>query len=314
MDERLRRLERTWREGGGLPEGVAFLRERERAGALTRERLELAAHLGHAPARLVLDLPGAPPPRGDRLPARLFTPGVALPLASAAEGRPLVGLTLDDALTVHLRVEGALNSAATWFLRALDELASLGVRRLVLTAAGVRFANSTSLGALVRVADLLNSRGGGLALVGIDARVRLVVEMLGLTTFLHLTDDLDEARAVVPVPAPGLPAEPRAWLLRLARWGPAACVRAALAAAEQSTAVATPQEAAADAAAREWLACPCSQHRRQARAAFVRAGQGWSAVAATVAGVGAWPLGLAEGAPLRDEAAVRAAVVAWALS
>lgn len=74
-----------------------------------------------------------------------------------------------------------------------------------------------------------------------------------------------------------------------------------------------PAEVRAADRAREWLACPCGEHRRLAREAAVRGGNGWAAVAAMVAGVGTWPLGLAEDLPLVDEAAVKAALVRWAI-
>lgn len=54
IDERLRRRERARRAGGGLAGEVAWLQERVRAGLLARDRLELAARLGHGPSRAVL--------------------------------------------------------------------------------------------------------------------------------------------------------------------------------------------------------------------------------------------------------------------
>lgn len=51
-DQRLRELERKWRESGSLMDEAAYLRERVRVGDLTQERLELAAAFGHAPSRI----------------------------------------------------------------------------------------------------------------------------------------------------------------------------------------------------------------------------------------------------------------------
>lgn len=50
-DQRLRELERKWRESGSVEDEAAYLRERVRVGDLTQERLELAAHCGHEGAR-----------------------------------------------------------------------------------------------------------------------------------------------------------------------------------------------------------------------------------------------------------------------
>ncbi len=50
-DEELRRLERRWRKTNALEDETRYLLERVRVGALTRERLELAAYCGHSGAR-----------------------------------------------------------------------------------------------------------------------------------------------------------------------------------------------------------------------------------------------------------------------
>lgn len=50
-DERLRNLERRWKETGSVEDEAAFLLERVRAGDLTQERLELAAYCGLEGAR-----------------------------------------------------------------------------------------------------------------------------------------------------------------------------------------------------------------------------------------------------------------------
>ncbi|HZV00947.1 MAG TPA: hypothetical protein VFF73_29800 [Planctomycetota bacterium] len=53
-DEKLRRLERRWRETGSAADEAAWLRERARTGDLEPERLHLAAYLGHEPARVAV--------------------------------------------------------------------------------------------------------------------------------------------------------------------------------------------------------------------------------------------------------------------
>lgn len=49
-DERVRELERRWRESGTVEDEAAYLRERVRVGDLSQERLELAALVGHKAA------------------------------------------------------------------------------------------------------------------------------------------------------------------------------------------------------------------------------------------------------------------------
>ena len=60
-DQRLRELERRWRENGTDADQAAWLLERVRAGLLTDDRLALAAYADHPAARLALE--GQPPPR-----------------------------------------------------------------------------------------------------------------------------------------------------------------------------------------------------------------------------------------------------------
>lgn len=56
-DSRLRELERRSQETGDVYDVAAYLRERLRIGAISPDRLMLAAQLGHRPARLVVDWP-----------------------------------------------------------------------------------------------------------------------------------------------------------------------------------------------------------------------------------------------------------------
>ena len=56
-DQRLRELERRWRETGSVEDEAAYLRERVRVGDLTQERLELAAYCGHEGATRATEVP-----------------------------------------------------------------------------------------------------------------------------------------------------------------------------------------------------------------------------------------------------------------
>jgi hypothetical protein len=55
-DERLRGLERRWKESGSAEDEAAYLAARVRSGDIDRERLLLVAYLGHRPAEQVIDL------------------------------------------------------------------------------------------------------------------------------------------------------------------------------------------------------------------------------------------------------------------
>lgn len=56
-DEKLRELERRWKETGAVEDEAAYLLERVRAGELTQERLELAARMGNRGAMFAANLP-----------------------------------------------------------------------------------------------------------------------------------------------------------------------------------------------------------------------------------------------------------------
>tara|TARA_R110002072_G_scaffold47901_1_gene131238 strand:- start:2189 stop:2989 length:801 start_codon:yes stop_codon:yes gene_type:complete len=56
-DEKLRELERRWKETGAVEDEAAFLLERVRAGELTQERLELAAYCRHEGATAATSQP-----------------------------------------------------------------------------------------------------------------------------------------------------------------------------------------------------------------------------------------------------------------
>ncbi len=61
-DEKLRELERRFKETGSVEDEAVWLKERVRVGDLTQERLELAAALGAVSAALAMDEPRQEPP------------------------------------------------------------------------------------------------------------------------------------------------------------------------------------------------------------------------------------------------------------
>jgi hypothetical protein len=94
-DERLRELERRWRETGAPADEAALLLERVRAGTLKQERLELASWCGHAAATLAT---GIELPRQQKLTVwavdivRRTDDRTAVLIARAAAGRAVLGV------------------------------------------------------------------------------------------------------------------------------------------------------------------------------------------------------------------------------
>lgn len=96
----------------------------------------------------------------------------------------------------HLAIEGEIDLDTVSALKTrLAELKERGVDRLVLDLAQTRYVNSTALATLVKFAEAFRERGGGIALVSVTPRVKLVFEMLGLLVFFKFFDSVEAARA-----------------------------------------------------------------------------------------------------------------------
>lgn len=95
------------------------------------------------------------------------------------------------------------------FQDALEEITKKGVRKLILDMAKVRYVNSTGLGSLVKYADKFKSAGGGMALIRVTAKVKIVIEMLGLQAFFEICADERQAlEALAPRGGAAPPAPP----------------------------------------------------------------------------------------------------------
>lgn len=79
------------------------------------------------------------------------------------------------------------------FQDSLEDITKKGVRKLILDMAKVRYVNSTGLGALVKYADKCKNAGGGMALTRVTAKVKIVIEMLGLQAFFEICTDERQA-------------------------------------------------------------------------------------------------------------------------
>lgn len=79
------------------------------------------------------------------------------------------------------------------FQGALDDIQKSGVTKLVLDFSQVKYVNSTGLGSLVKYADTFRQSGGGVALMRVPAKVKIVIEMLGLNAFFEMCTNQEEA-------------------------------------------------------------------------------------------------------------------------
>jgi anti-sigma B factor antagonist len=103
--------------------------------------------------------------------------------------------TIDgDDLSALAEMTGAIDgNTVPSFQATLEELKTKGIRRLVLDMSKIKYVNSTGLGSLVKYADTFKSTGGGMALIKVPAKVKIVIEMLGLNAFFDICADLDAA-------------------------------------------------------------------------------------------------------------------------
>ncbi len=108
-----------------------------------------------------------------------------------------------DGRSLVLRLTGVIDTASVVLLEGrLDAERASGARFVVLETSGVRYVNSTGLGALVKHAGLFHEAGGGFALAAVAARVRIVIEMLGLEPFLAMHPSSAAALAALAGPEP----------------------------------------------------------------------------------------------------------------
>lgn len=96
--------------------------------------------------------------------------------------------------TSLVRVSGAIDAKTVLnFQERLEQLQKDGNNRFILDMDGIKYVNSTGLGTLVNVADNLENAGGGIALVCIHPKVKVVFDMLGLNAFFKIYADKEEA-------------------------------------------------------------------------------------------------------------------------
>jgi anti-anti-sigma factor len=79
------------------------------------------------------------------------------------------------------------------FQNQLNAVKNRGISRFVLDMEQVRYVNSTGLGYLINLADSVQPHGGGIALVRVQPKVKVVFDMLGLNAFFRIFNSRKEA-------------------------------------------------------------------------------------------------------------------------
>jgi anti-anti-sigma factor len=152
-------------------------------------------------------------------------------------------LTLDvqkiaNASNAALVIMGGSIDAKTvpGFQEQMNKVKDDGAIKFVLDMEQIKYVNSTGLGFLVNLADSLDPKGGGIALVKLHPKVKVVFDMLGLNAFFKIFNNRNDAVAAMAgggaptkapehaAPAPvsvGAPAPPSAQPAQLHRAPPA---------------------------------------------------------------------------------------------
>lgn len=72
------------------------------------------------------------------------------------------------------------------FQNQLNAVRDRGISRFILDMENVKYVNSTGLGYLINLADSIQPQGGGVALVKVQPKVKIVFDMLGLNAFFNI--------------------------------------------------------------------------------------------------------------------------------
>lgn len=122
---------------------------------------------------------------------------------------------LKDVQKAAMVVLGGAIDAKTvpFFQENLNKLKDSGIIRFILDMENVKYINSTGLGFLVNLADNIDSTQGGVSLVRVPPKVKVVFDMLGLNTFFKIFNSRKEAheatvKAYGGGAAPAKPAAP----------------------------------------------------------------------------------------------------------
>ncbi len=97
---------------------------------------------------------------------------------------------------------------------AVGGAAGKGFRHLVLDLGDVRYINSAGLSCLITLSDAMTGRGGGLHLANAQPKVKVVFDLMGVTSFFKLHKSVGAALEALAPPRRALrrrtPVRPRA--------------------------------------------------------------------------------------------------------
>ena len=119
-------------------------------------------------------------------------------------GLTLTRMPVDgDADVALLEAVGVIDpNTASVLIEAFHALDAEGERRIVIDCTEVGYMNCTGLGTLVKYAEALLERGGGIALLGVNQKNRTVLEMLRLEhSFVTVCEHRPGAFAALADPA-----------------------------------------------------------------------------------------------------------------
>ncbi|MFH1421548.1 MAG: STAS domain-containing protein, partial [Planctomycetota bacterium] len=99
----------------------------------------------------------------------------------------------EDPSLFYADLSGAIDASTVQNFQAeMEKVRSQGAARLVMDVSHIKYVNSTGLGSLVKYADALKAIQGGLVLVKVPAKVKIVIEMLGLHEFFAMCETREE--------------------------------------------------------------------------------------------------------------------------
>jgi len=103
-----------------------------------------------------------------------------------------------DSNAMLVELSGVIDGSTVARVQAsLSDVLQRGVSKAIVDMNRVRYVNSAGLSALVQFADQFKSRGGGVALIRVTAKVRIVIEMLGLQSHFEIAAGEQEALAAL---------------------------------------------------------------------------------------------------------------------